>query len=121
MKGRGVKSIGVLLKLTTLMNTDRGGKMFEFIEFNPFAENFACACSRDTRAIFSNYYVVLLLTRTISYMYFVLARVFGDFYFMSCYLPLFSFNLFGLNLEFERTIRRELFLTTVTCDAWETN
>ena len=44
---------------------------------------------------------------------FFLARVFGNFRFLPCYLPLFPFNLFGLNLEFEPIIRRELFLTPV--------
>ena len=35
------------------------------------------------------------------YIYFFLTRVFGNFYFIPCYLPLFPFDLFGLNLEFE--------------------
>ena len=47
-------------------------------------------------------------------MYIFSARVFGNFHFLPCYLPLFPFDLFGLNLEFEPTTRREIFLTKVT-------
>ena len=75
------------------------------------------ACDHVTRVIFSNYYVVLLFTRTIFRVYF-LARVFGNFRFIPCYLPPFLFNLFGLNLEFEPIIQRELFLTIIVWSVW---
>ena len=42
-----------------------------------------------------------------------LARVSGNFHFIPCYLPLFPFDLFGLNLEFEPTTGRELFLSVL--------
>ena len=83
--------------------------LFEFIEFQPRVENFASEWSREASAIFTNYYLVLLLTRTNSFILF-LGKIFGSFRFVPYYLPLFSFNLFGFNLEFESTIRRGLLL-----------
>ena len=73
-------------------------RVFEFIECNPLAENFACAWSRDTRAIFSNLWCRIIVD-AYNFLYF-LARVFGNLHFIPCYLPLFPFDLFGLNLEF---------------------
>ena len=59
-----------------------------------------------------NYCVVGLLTRTIIYIF--LARVFGSFRFIPCYLPLFSSNFLGLHLEFEPKKKKEVFLAPVT-------
>ena len=94
------------------MNSDRGGRCLNLLSLNPLRRTLR-ARDHVTRAIFSNYYVVLLLTRTIFCVFFFLARVFGNVRFILCYLPLSPFNLFGLNLEFEPTTRRELFLTVL--------
>ena len=47
----------------------------------------------------------------VHFRFFFLGKNSSNFRFILCYLPLFPLNLFGLNLKFESTIRRELFLT----------
>ena len=46
------------------------------------------------------------------YIFFFLKRVFGNFHFISCYLPLFPFDLFGINLEFEPFHSKRTFLNS---------
>ena len=65
--------------------------------------------TRHTRDIFKLLCRIIVDAYNFVYIYF-LARVFGNFCFIKCYLPLFPFNLFRLNLELEPTVRRELFL-----------
>ena len=90
------------------------GILFEFIDCNPFfLENFACAWSRDTRAIFLN-----LLCRNYRWrvQFFIIIFFFWQEFsaiFISRCLPLARFDLFSLNLEFEPNTRRELFSTHI--------
>ena len=78
------------------MNTDLGGRCLNLLSVTPLRRTLV---ARD-QVTHTRHFQIIVSTRTI-FIYFFLARAFGNFHFIPCYLPLFPFDLIGLNLEFE--------------------